>query len=180
MESLGVMNSFRELVLEDLLQGYSVYFDVDRLEETDVPLCATCAFHVHSEKYVLVKKAKLWEADSNEYVYIFSVPELTAEIFEACRSYAYEKGMELIHPAPGHMYSYITALFLCDQCTKEGAHALKRCRIYKNFRFSFYGWMEFHAAVLNCSNGSIETNSAGRSMKKMLQGSYKKTGGMKK
>ena len=111
----------REELLERMLKGYQAYFDIERYEEREdaLPLMAHCRFYVHSEKYVLVKKAKLWDADSNEYVYIFSVPELTKEIFERCKDYAYEEGMKLIDPKPGHMYSYITPVFICDTCTKE-------------------------------------------------------------
>ena len=170
----------RSAVLERLLDGYSAYFDVERADEKDAPLMAVCSFHVHSEKYVLVKAAKLWDADANEYVYLFSVPELTEEVFEACKAYAYEKGMELIDPKPGHRYSYITALFLCDQSSKEGEKALRKCKIYKSFKLSFHGWMEFHTAMLDCVNGRIETNHAGRQMKKMLKNCYDKMGGNKK
>ena len=113
------MTEFREEMLENIIAGYSAYFDVERIEDKSVSLKAICSFHVHSEKYVLVKSAKLWDADANEYVYLFSVPKLTQEIFEKCREYAYGKGMACIEPGPNHMYSYITALFLCDEYTKE-------------------------------------------------------------
>ncbi|MGN1018306.1 MAG: hypothetical protein ACI4PB_05790, partial [Oscillospiraceae bacterium] len=63
--------------VDKLCDSYSAYFDVERFDEEDTELAATCFLYVHSEKYVLVKAAKLWEADSNEYVYIFSVPHLT-------------------------------------------------------------------------------------------------------
>ena len=174
------MTEFREEILEHIINGYSAYFDVERAEEETVPLRAVCSFHVHSEKYVLVKSAKLWDADANEYVYLFSVPKLTQEIFEKCREYAYEKGMASIEPGPNHMYSYITALFLCDGYTKEAEMALKKCRIYKNFKLSLHGWMEFHTALLGCTDGSIVTNHAGREMKKMLKNSYEKKGGKKR
>ena len=70
----------REELLERMLKGYQAYFDIERYEERedDLPLMAHCRFYVHSEKYVLVKKAEALEMrTSNEYVYIFSVPELT-------------------------------------------------------------------------------------------------------
>ena len=67
--------------IDKLCESYSVYFDVERFEENEDLLAATCFLYVHSEKYVLVKAAKLWEADSNEYVYIFNVPHLTKDIF---------------------------------------------------------------------------------------------------
>ena len=66
----------REEALDKLCHRYSGYFDVVRYEEPKGYLVAEAGLHIHSEKYVLVKAAKLWEADNNEYVYIFSVPVL--------------------------------------------------------------------------------------------------------
>ena len=88
--------------IDKLCESYSVYFDVERFEENEDLLAATCFLYVHSEKYVLVKAAKLWEADSNEYVYIFNVPHLTKDIFTKCRDYAHKDGMSRIEPEPGH------------------------------------------------------------------------------
>ena len=104
----------REEALDKLCHSYSGYFDVVRHEEPKGYLVAEAGLHIHSEKYVLVKAAKLWEADNNEYVYIFSAPVLTKEIFEQCREQARADGMQRIEPGPNHMCSYITAIFLCD------------------------------------------------------------------
>lgn len=101
----------REEALDKLCHSYSGYFDVVRHEEPKGYLVAEAGLHIHSEKYVLVKAAKLWEADNNEYVYIFSVPVLTKEIFEQCREQARADGMQRIEPGPNHMCSYITAIF---------------------------------------------------------------------
>ena len=84
----------RDEILEKLLKIYSTYFDVEQCQQEF--LVAKCQFHVHSEKYVLVKKAKLWEHDCNEFVYIFSMSHLTEEVYRKCEKYAYEQG---IHPA---------------------------------------------------------------------------------
>ncbi|MFR5421275.1 MAG: hypothetical protein ACLTG4_04475 [Oscillospiraceae bacterium] len=93
----------REEALDKLCHSYSGYFDVVRHEEPKGYLVAEAGLHIHSEKYVLVKAAKLWEADNNEYVYIFSVPVLTKEIFEQCREQARADGMQRIEPGPNHM-----------------------------------------------------------------------------
>lgn len=84
----------REEALDKLCHSYSGYFDVVRHEEPKGHLVAEAGLHIHSEKYVLVKAAKLWEADNNEYVYIFSVPVLTKEIFEQCREQARVDGLQ--------------------------------------------------------------------------------------
>lgn len=155
--------------LEKLCESYSAYFDIERFDEDKGELAATCFLHVHSEKYVLVKAAKLWEADSNEYVYIFSVPHLTKEIFESCRDFAHNEGMTHIEPKPGHMCSYITALFLCDTCDKDAVRAIKRTRIYKSFRLSYYGWMDYHTGVIELSSGMTAANASGRSTAQLLK-----------
>ena len=161
----------RAQVLTRMLKGSPAYFDIEQYEDgkDGFPLAAHCRFYVHSEKYVLVKKAKLWDADSNEYVYIFSVPELTKELYEICKNYAYEDGMKLIDPKPGHMYSYITPVFICDTCTPEAEKALKRCRIYKSFHFSWYGWMNVHTAAVVCKESRVMTNRMGRGNAKFMK-----------
>ena len=161
----------RSELLERLLKGYETYFDTERFpaREDGLPLAARCSFHVHSEKYVLVKKAQLWAADSNEYVFIFSVPVLTEEIFARCLDFAVREGMKEIHPGPGHMYSCISPVFLCDSSEKEGEKALKRCRIYKSFRFSWYGWMNVHTAALIREGNRVITNRMGRGSAKFMK-----------
>lgn len=165
----------REEFLDKLLKSYEVYYDVEKSDSmTDVPLVAKCSFFVHSEKYVLIKKAKLWSADSNEYVYIFSTEHLTKNIYEKCRDYAYEKGMALIKPGPEHMYTYITTIFSCDTCDTDAKKALKRCRLHKNFHFSLYGWMDFHTALVvsdstNTNKDCIVTNMSGHDNAKFLK-----------
>ena len=119
----------REEALDKLCHSYSGYFDVVRHEEPKGHLVAEAGLHIHSEKYVLVKAAKLWEADNNEYVYIFSVPVLTKEIFEQCREQARVDGLQRIEPGPNHMCSYITAIFLCDTCEPDALRALRRAGV---------------------------------------------------
>lgn len=162
----------RDEILEKLLKSYSTYFDVEQCQHEF--LVAKCQFHVHSEKYVLVKKAKLWEHDCNEFVYIFSMPHLTEEVYRKCEKYAYEQGMERIDPKLGHMYSYITAVFLCDSFDAKAAKALKKCRIYKSFHFSFYGWMDFHTVLLARQGGRILTNRSGRDNAKLMKNIFMK------
>ncbi len=159
----------REEALKKILKSYEAYFDIEEAEASELPLVAKCSFFVHSEKYVLLKKAKLWSADSNEYVYIFSVPELNREIYEKCRDYAYEQGMALIDPKPGHMYTYITALFICEHSESGAVKALKRCRLHKNFQFSLLGWMDYHTALVDLGTEKVYTNGSGHANAKFLK-----------
>ncbi|EET59946.1 hypothetical protein BRYFOR_08070 [Marvinbryantia formatexigens DSM 14469] len=164
----------REEMLDALLGAYSGYFDIERAENPALPLAAVCHFNVHTAKYVLIKKAELWSADSNEHVYIFSVPELNEELYRSCEKLAYEQGMALIDPKPGHMYTYITAVFLCDTCTPEAEKLLKKCRLYKSFHFSLHGWMDFHTVLVCRGAEGFPTNRSGRANAKLMKNIFMK------
>lgn len=158
----------REDAVQRLCEIYQRSFDVQLCGEDELPLAAQMDFYAYSSKYVLSKKAKLWEANSFEYVYLFSVPHLTKEIYDACEKLAYDKGMARIKPDPNHMYTYITALFVCDCCDEEARKALKRCKLYKSFRMSYWGWMDFHTALAVLSEESVSTNRSGHSAAQVL------------
>lgn len=158
----------REALLNRLLRAYTAYYDVERVEGQE-PLVATAFFHIHGVKYVLVKKAQLWAADNNEFVYVFSCPRLTAELYERCLEQAYEAGSRLIQPDENHMSSYIVALFLCDACDPEARKRLKRCRRRKSFQFSLKGWMEVHTAVIDLGMDAVTANSDGRNTADFLK-----------
>lgn len=161
--------SNKDDILDRVLRSYEGYFDIEKCNEQDIPLVAKCQFHVHNKKYVLIKKATLWEADANEYVYIFKVDNLTKDIFNKCKNYAYDYGMRLIEPKPGHMYSYITTIFICDSCEKEAEKLITKCNLYKSFKFSFYGWMDFHTACIDVNDNKIFGNKASKNTTKFLK-----------
>ena len=158
----------REEAVDRLCTIYQGQFDIARREDNGQPLVATMDFYATSEKYVLSTKAKLWEAKNFEYVYLFNVPHLTKEIYEVCEKLAYEQGMARIQPGPTHMYTYITALFVCDSCDEEARKALRRCKLYKSFRMSYWGWMDFHTALVVLPEEKVSTNRSGHSAAQVL------------
>ena len=164
----------REEILEKLIRSYEGYFDIERSNDMEPPLEAVCHFNVRSAKYVLLKKAELWSATSNEHVYIFSVTELAEEIYRTGEKKAYDEGMKLIDPKPGHMYTYITAVFICDTCTPEAKKLLKKCRIYKSFHFSLHGWMDFHTVLIQRGASDFPTNRSGKSNAKFMKNIFMK------
>ena len=143
---------------DKLIDRYAGYFDISPAQEEQAPLVATCDF----------RKAKLWEAGSHEYVYLFSVPHLTEDIYNSCRDYALEHGMAKVEPGPTHMYSYITTMFLCDSCDKAAKKALRKCRIYKSFKMAFWGWMDFHSGLAVLEEGKAFSNASGKSAAQLL------------
>lgn len=161
-------------IVSKILQSYEVYYDIEKCINKQIPIVAKCEFHVHNQKYVLVKKATLWEANSNEYVYVFETDNLTKDIFIKCKDFAYEDGMKLINPKPGHMYSYITTLFICNSSEEGVDKLIKKCKIFKNFKLSLLGWMDFRTCCLDINAHKIYGNKSAKDTTKFLKTLFNK------
>lgn len=161
-----------DIATEKLLKGFQAYYNVETLPEESAPLIAICEYYERSQKYVLSQKAELWSENSEEFLFLYKFDQLTLPDYEKCKEQALAEGMKRAHIGPGHMYTYITPIFVCDRCEEAARKALQKTRIYKSFRFSFHGWMDFHTAVLEVQSHKISSNGAGRpvekAMKKML------------
>ncbi|MCD8085585.1 MAG: hypothetical protein LUF28_04550 [Clostridiales bacterium] len=159
----------RQEALETLLRSYSVWYDVTRCNEEDAPMVAQAAFHEQGTAYLLFKRAKMWGANRNEYVFLFSVPHLTEDVALACIAQAQGLGDELIVPDREHMCSYIVAEILCDTADEAAVQAVRRYHRRKSFQFSLQGWTETHAALVELGKDSIVTNPDGRLTAKFLK-----------
>ncbi len=162
------MSLTREELTQALLGSYEAYYDVARVDD-GTPLVATCDFHSTSERYVLTKKAKLWAAETNEYVFVFHVDELDRTALTRCREQALEQGMKKIHPHSEHMYSHITAILLCGNTQPDALEELKRYKKSANFKLSLHGWMEYRIAAVDLSTAEVTTNRKGMELSKSLR-----------
>lgn len=169
MAKLVPMALSREQTLDRLLKSFKVYYNITLYEDEQTPIAARCDFFEHSQKYVLSQKAELWAEDSEEFLYLLEFDHLTLPLYEQWRDYVYEDGMSRLNVGPGHMYSFITPVFVCDTCDADAKRALKRCRIYKSFHFSLHGWMDYHAALVELQTGEITANRSGHTTAKLLK-----------
>ena len=163
------MHYTREAAIERLLRSFSSCYNIQLVEDDQTPITARCDFFEHSGQYVISKKAELWSADNEEFLYVLSIPHLTLELYEQWRDHVQAEAMERIHVGPGHMASYITPIFICDTCDEAARKALKKCRIYKSFHFSWYGWMNVHTAAVICKESRVMTNRMGRGNAKFMK-----------
>lgn len=159
----------REEIEQKLLKSYQRFYNIDQSETSQQGLVARCDYFEHSEKYVLSRKAELWSADSEEFLYLFDVPHLTLEAYEACRQFAIEDGMGRMNIGPGHMYTYITVVIVSDHADEDAVKALKKSRFHKSFHFSFHGWLDYRAALVSQDKEKVLTNGAGRCMTKVMK-----------
>ncbi len=59
-----------------------------------------------------------------------------------------------------HVFVYYGAVYLIPD--PDAVRALKRTRIYKSFRLSYYGWMDFHTGLIELQTGKTAANGSGR------------------
>lgn len=164
------MQYTRESAVDRLLKSYQAYYNITMCEEAQKPLIAICEFFQHAEGYLLSRKANLWSAQCEEFLYLYNIENLTKEIFEKCRDDVWEDARQRAHIGPDHMYTYATAIFVCDTCQEDARLALQKSRVYKSFRFSLHGWMEFHAALLEVKEENrITFNKSGRGAGEVLE-----------
>lgn len=160
----------REDFQERLLKSYTSYYNINRIEDENLPLLARCDFHVENSSYVLLKRNVTWSAMSHEYCYIFSVSHLTPDLYRQMEKYVYDNGMALIDPKKeNHMSTSLTLLVICDTCDRDAEKALKHCHIHKEFRLGLDGWMDFHTALVCIENHRVFTNMSGHANAKHLK-----------
>lgn len=159
----------REEAIQKLLKSYQAYYNINENDNGDDAFVARCDFFEHAQKYVLSKKAELWSTKCEEFIYLFSVPNLTESLYEKYTQFAIEDGNKRMNIGPGHMYTYITPIFICDTCDGEAVKKLKKHRLYKSFHFSLHGWLDFHVSAVALSDKRIYRNSAGRYTAKILK-----------
>lgn len=178
----------RREVVERLLYGYERFYTITRFdqprEDASEKLCeakeivapflkdgaklvSICEYYEAAKKYFLFKTNSLWETEQEEFILLFSVPKLTKSVLHECLDFAYHAGRDMAHIGPGHMYTFVTPVFVCDEMDEEARKEIEGYRYFESFCFSFHGWLEFHVAAI-CGD-KFYFNRAGRSMEKELR-----------
>ncbi len=160
----------RSELVERLIHSYSSHYNIEApAQNAPKELAALCILDMTQSSYVLLKKNVLWSAQSHEYCYMFSVEHLTKNDYDRFLSFVKTDGLSRINPKPGHMCTVLSMIILCESAEDATIKALKRCRLHKNFRFSFYGWMDGRTALAELSTGRIVTNLSGHDNAKVLK-----------
>lgn len=175
-----------KIMLPALLDRYRSSFDVEEnYEVEDVLYDAHAAFNVTSAKYVLVKRAQLWQANSFEHVFFRRVDSLLPEHLEQFSRHLRDHFEPTLvcggqkYPPKNHMYTFVTGIFLCDGAfSKEAVRKLKHMHFYKNYLFSVRGYCQLRLMAVDCTSGTVIGNSAAdelvKEYKRTLKSFYKK------
>ena len=166
------MSFDRAAFLDKLRDSYEYYYNVkthEPDENDDLPLAISAEFHARDEGYVLVKKAKIWAAESNEYVFIFSAPSFNSETACRCIDYAIANCTDRIKPHSEHRSSFIIAVFVADNIDFSVQKEICRRKFDKSYKFGFHGWSTLKTATIDLEKEMIATNKPGEDIGKFLK-----------
>lgn len=171
--------------LDQLLQKYSGTFDIYQpyvIHGKEYP--AYGYFFSHTEKYVLVREANMWSADSYEHVLFIRAWEveqsLIDEAYALVKDYMepvlVRKGEAL--PAQGHMYSYMTVSLIVEKpLSKQMQKAVKHFKFEKGYRFNVRGFSQAHIVCATMEDEKVYTNYVGRRAAKLYRDNFRAQGG---
>lgn len=160
----------KHLVLKRILAAHERWFDVQReYEYAGRTFPGYAEFHSYGEKYVLVKRAKLWEVDTHEYLFFVLADRLDETQVRDLVSFMENDGLKKVVPEPNHMSSAISLVIVADSCTQEAERIVRKARFRKNFAFGIRGWADLRIAVADLSTKSVITNAAGKQLKQTLE-----------
>ena len=163
-----------QTMLKRLLAAHETWFDVERGRTVAGRVFPGVAeYHEQGEKYVLTKRAKLWEVASNEYVFFDTVGFLEEGAFDEMVAFMKTRALpEMVHPHPDHMFSNLSLVLIADSVAPGIANAVRRTRFRKNYKWGIWGWSDLRVAVVDLGAGEIGrvmTNAAGKTLKKNLE-----------
>lgn len=170
----------QSVYLNIILASYASNFDI--YEEKNIhgrTYPAYAFFSSLGEKYVLVKKAKLWSVKAYEHVFFleeeYCTPELLDSLMKEVTDYMepelVRKGEK--YPEEDHMYTYLTFAVLCLKTPDEAARkAIRNFRFDKGYLFSMRGHAEARLVVADLGKQEILTNPAGKPLMKMYRQAF--------
>lgn len=156
-------------VLDTLLRSHEAYFDVFKdyaYAGREFPGYAE--FHSHSEQFVLVKRAKLWEVDAFEYIFFDMVDHLDDSWADEAYRYMTTEAVGKVVPEPNHMMSFVSMVAIADSVAEETRKKIRKMHFRKHFMLGFRGWVDLRMAVIDLSSMEVITNGMGKEMKSTL------------
>ena len=160
----------QQLVLERLLAAHEAWFDVSRdYGFAGRTFAGYAEFHSHGEQYVLVKRAKLWEVDTHEYLFLHRERHLDARVLANLVSFMETEALGKVDPKPNHMTSFLSLVVIADTVDDDARRAVRKVRFRKNFKWGLRGWADLRLAVADLSRGDVVSNAAGKALDRTIE-----------
>lgn len=152
---------------ERVMSAYNSYYDLNRVDPLE-PFDAEAVFRIHDEQYILIKKAKVSEADSNEFVYFAKTDELSEEQFIELENTAWEDGLSRAKPQTNHRNSDVTVVIVTESVLPEAETAIRKSKKYKSYKWGIHGWSAHRVVVYDLGRHKLLYNRRGEELKEIF------------
>lgn len=166
-------------LLQKLIGTFQSSYDIEQPYDINGDIYdAYARFYASSASYVLMKKAELWRTNCFEHVFFRCIKnEAAAETIHMFKEQIEEYiEPKLVRqgkrwPEENHMYTYITAIYICEGgVSKEAEKLIRSFHYIKNYKLTIRGYSEARILVFDLQNGRVFGNRAA----KVLVKGYKK------
>lgn len=154
----------RSRFIDVLKDAYSAYYNLVEDVETELPLAFRADYKDRDEQFFLVKSAKIWANEKNEYAYIFSAPRFDAALVKACADYALADGLPRVRPHKEHQCTNIKVVLVSDEAGEEAEKAVKKLRFSQNYKLGLWGYTNLLAGIVDMQSKKTVTNFAGHEL----------------
>lgn len=170
-----------ERYLDRTLAKYSEMYDISQdFNFAGRTFPAYAYFSQTGEKYVLTKKAQLWQIKGFEHVLFVITDKMTADDVSSAKKLMNEHmAPELVckgekYPEKDHMVSYLTVVFISKKTPDAKArHDIAHFRYDKGYLFSFRGHVEGRLLCVDMETENVYTNFTGRVLKESFMSTFR-------
>lgn len=160
----------QRLILKKLLLAHETWFDVSRdYKYANHMFPGYAEFHSHGEKYVLVKRAKLWEVDAHEYIFFELADALSGDQMREWIDFMTTEAVKKVDPdEPNHMTSYVSLILIANSVEDSALKPIKT-RFHKELKMGMAGWIDMRLAVIDLKKHTYYTNGMGKEFEPQLR-----------
>ena len=116
----------------------------------------------------VVKKAKVADIHSSEYVYFSLKDNLSLDIIKELDQKAWEYAIEHAAPGPDHKNTDSVLIVICDNIEEEAKEFIIKSRHSKNYNFALYGYSNYRLVAIELNKGSVYFNKQARILKELV------------
>lgn len=171
MGEISLMGEDRKRdALVRLLAAHEACFDVERDHAFGGRVFPGYAeFHSEASRYVLARRAKLWEANAHEYLFFQLADRLDEAALDDLLAFMTTEALGKVRLVPNHMVSYLSLVVIADEVDDAARRRARRARFRKSFRWGLRGWTDLRIAVVDLSSSSVTTNAMGKDLRATLE-----------
>ncbi len=155
--------------LDQLEKKLTSSFDLERdyiLDDYSFDLFAR--YLLRNEKYILLKQAKIYAIENNEYSFVKYFDSIDLSQLEEFTTSLIKSIDFLVQPSEEHMSSIITGVIvLQDNPNPELVKAVKKFKYHKGFAFGLKGWVDIRLLLVTMNQDYIVTNKKGKEVSKV-------------